>query len=402
MPAIQVVVAQHKNNIDMTLISQIRKQESCIEFLAISTNPELIIDQLGLKNEVEVTVIDTQLTMTNGFPLYKYIREHESQIPIILIDEDLDKLRAPGDSRLPPGIFMAIPSLRNTHKPDEQSLLQKGILIAGNSYRHSQGQDSCCAKHYEKMPRLSQPNSETSSSERIKAQQELAPQRKMPTNLEQIISGSGYSPPLPYLLPRFGQKKYFHLLAIGASTGGPEALKVILRGLPANFPAPILLVQHISANFIESFTESVGHYAKMPVELAANGKPCRAGTIYMVPNKIHLGIQANSTTKNIILKLSTSPPTQNSHMPSVGYLFDSIAQSSLASSTVAIIMSGMGEDGAAEIGQIKKARGIALAQDESSSVVFGMPKLAIQLGNVHREVPLHLMPGLVRHLFHVN
>ena len=406
MSAIRVVIAQHRNDIDMALINQIRRQEPCIEFLAISTNPDLIIDQLALGSVVEVAVIDAQL-MADGSSLHQYIGMQENPIPVILVDESLENPR--DHNTLPPGIFMAIPKPPSTIIPDQESLLQKSILLAGNSYRHSKGQESCCTKHCEPAApqgsnRAVQPDSQLLAptlKQNKHSVQQLLPQRKMPTNLNQILDGNGYSPRLPSLLPRFGKNKKYNLLAIGASTGGPEALKVLLQDLPPSFPVPILLVQHISANFIHSFTESVDHYSKMPVETAVNSGLCRAGTIYMVPSKIHLGIQANSIAKHVVLKLSTSPPTQNSHIPSVGYLFDSIAQSALASSTVAIIMSGMGEDGAAEIGRIKQAGGVALAQDESSSIVFGMPKLAIQLGSVHREVPLHLMPALIRHLFRV-
>lgn len=173
------------------------------------------------------------------------------------------------------------------------------------------------------------------------------------------------------------------VIAIGGSTGGPAAIVEILRGLPANFPIPILLVIHISTPFSAAFAEWLDGLSPFRVRYAKDGEQIPArGEIGMVmaPPGLHLVVQRGK------LRLTTEPE-RNSCRPSVDVLFESLAKE-LGGQTVACLLTGMGRDGAAGLLALRHSGALTIAQDETSSVVFGMPREAIQMGAADRVLPL--------------
>lgn len=180
------------------------------------------------------------------------------------------------------------------------------------------------------------------------------------------------------------------VIAIGGSTGGPAAIVQILRGLPAGFPVPLLLVIHISDAFSAAFAEWLDGLSPIRVRYARNGEALpligQAGMIVAPPN-FHLVIERGT------LKL-TSAPERNSCRPSVDVLFESLAQE-LGGCTAACLLTGMGRDGAAGLLALRRAGALTIAQDEASSAVFGMPREAIQMGAAIRVLPLdQIAPAL--------
>ncbi len=173
------------------------------------------------------------------------------------------------------------------------------------------------------------------------------------------------------------------IIAIGGSTGGPAAIVEILRGLPAGFPVPILLVIHISNPFGVAFAEWLDAQSPLPVRYAKDGEPVpslgQAGVI-MAPPDLHLTVEQGK------LRLS-SGPERNSCRPSVDVLFESLARE-LGQQTSAYLLTGMGKDGAAGLLALRRAGALTCAQDEKSCVVFGMPREAIQIGAAKRVLPL--------------
>ena len=174
-----------------------------------------------------------------------------------------------------------------------------------------------------------------------------------------------------------------NVIAIGGSTGGPAAIVEILRGLPANFPIPILLVIHIGAPFSAAFAEWLDGLSPFRVRYATDGErlpaPGETGMV-MAPPGLHLVVQRGR------LRLS-SEPERNSCRPSVDVLFESLAKE-LGGQTMACLLTGMGKDGAAGLLALRHSGALTIAQDETSSVVFGMPREAIQMGAADRVLPL--------------
>ncbi|CAN5620901.1 chemotaxis protein CheB [soil metagenome] len=165
--------------------------------------------------------------------------------------------------------------------------------------------------------------------------------------------------------------KAVDIIAIGASTGGPQAIETILKQLPANFPASIAIVQHIAPGFLAGMIEWLDGILALHVKVAYEGESLKPGTVYFSPEGKHLGI-ANHT-----ITLSGAEPI-NGHRPAVAHLFSALAKDH--SDCLAILLSGMGKDGAAELLDLKKQGATTIAQDKESSVVHGMPGAAIALG----------------------
>ena len=180
------------------------------------------------------------------------------------------------------------------------------------------------------------------------------------------------------------------LVAIGASTGGPAAIVDILRALPANFPLPILVVLHLGAPFAASFADWLDGQSNLRVAYAKGGESLSSvrGRVTMAPPDYHLIVERG------LLRLTTGPE-RNFSRPSVDVLFDSLAREK-GNRTVACLLTGMGRDGATGLLNIRQAGGLTFAQDEETSVVFGMPGEAIRLGAARRVLPVHeIGPSLV-------
>ena len=186
------------------------------------------------------------------------------------------------------------------------------------------------------------------------------------------------------MLPVLGAHAKASVIAIGASTGGIEAITAVLGGLPANTP-PVVIVQHLPQPFTRLFAARLdGHYA-LRVKEAEHGDPLKAGWAYIAPGNKHLTVGKNAA--GYISRLDDEAPV-NSHRPSVDRLFDSVAQVA-ATHSVGVILSGMGADGAAGLRRMRDAGAATVGQDEASCVVYGMPRAAYLAGAVGRQVSLN-------------
>lgn len=195
--------------------------------------------------------------------------------------------------------------------------------------------------------------------------------------------------PKPLVLPSGQLRPHssLQLCVIGISTGGPNALRQVFASLDADFPLPILVVQHMPAGFTAEFAKSLDRNCPLEVKEAEDGDLVKKGRILIAPGDWHIEVEKRSLAA--IVHINQNEPL-NGHRPSAGVLFKSAAKQ-YGSSVLAVIMTGMGRDGAAEIGEVFHQGGLTLAQDEASSVVFGMPKVAIELGNVEKVVSLSEM-----------
>ncbi|WP_413900156.1 chemotaxis-specific protein-glutamate methyltransferase CheB [Rhodoferax sp.] len=170
------------------------------------------------------------------------------------------------------------------------------------------------------------------------------------------------------------------VVAIGASTGGPPVLHTILSGLPKDFPAPILIVQHMAAGFIQGFAEWLAHSSPLPIHVATHGEFLLPGHVYMAPDAFQMKVERGGK-----INLTRDEP-ENGLRPSVACLFRSVAEV-YASDAVAGLLSGMGRDGAEQLKRLKEQGAVTFAQDKDSSVVHGMPGEAIKLDAVMLVLP---------------
>lgn len=173
------------------------------------------------------------------------------------------------------------------------------------------------------------------------------------------------------------------LIALGASTGGVEALRDVFQRLPGNLP-PIVATQHMPASFTTSFAARLNGVSAVTVELAAHGTLLQPGHGYIAPGGKHLTVVRRG--RQLIADVREGP-TVSGHCPSVDVLFHSVAQA-VGGAAIGAIFTGMGKDGAAGLLAMQQAGARTLGQDEASSIVYGMPKAAYTLGAVNEQVPL--------------
>jgi two-component system chemotaxis response regulator CheB len=177
------------------------------------------------------------------------------------------------------------------------------------------------------------------------------------------------------------------LVVVGASLGGPRALATLLRGLPADLPVPVAIVQHIADGFTEGLASWLATESRLDVREATDGAPLRPGRVLLAPTGFHLLVAEG------VARLSDAPPV-DTFKPSVTPLFLSAARA-YGARVCGVLLTGMGRDGADGLRAIKDAGGPTIAQDEATSAVFGMPRAAIELGAVDRVLPIDDIPRVL-------
>jgi two-component system chemotaxis response regulator CheB len=180
------------------------------------------------------------------------------------------------------------------------------------------------------------------------------------------------------------------VVAIGASTGGTQAIEYVLTALPKQSPA-IVIVQHMPEKFTQAFAERLDDICEIEVKEATHGDPVRSGQALIAPGNRHLLLNRRGDEYYVTIN---DGPLVSRHRPSVDVLFRSAAKNAGAN-TLGIIMTGMGDDGAAGMLEMHNAGAHTIAQDEKSCVVFGMPKEAIKRGGVDETLPLEKMPHVI-------
>lgn len=176
------------------------------------------------------------------------------------------------------------------------------------------------------------------------------------------------------------------IVAIAASTGGPQAIYSILSQLPADFPVPMVITQHIAEGFTQGMVDWLNMGTPLKVQVAVNGDCLAAGHVYINPAEHSMRITGQG------LVVLGDRDTKQLYNPSCNTLLSSVAQT-YRNGAIALIMSGMGDDGVTGMQSIKMAGGVTLAQDAKSSVVYGMNRLAVERGYVQRVVPLANIPA---------
>ncbi len=196
-----------------------------------------------------------------------------------------------------------------------------------------------------------------------------------------------------------GLKKHFktthQIVAVGSSTGGTEALKTVVKSLPANAPA-MVVTQHLPVTFSDSFARHVDAVSEMTACIAQDGQLIAPGTIYIAPGDRHLRVARDGA--RYICRLDDRPVV-NRHKPSVEVLFQSMAEN-VGANAIGVMLTGMGADGAKAMLQMREAGAINIVQDEASSVVWGMPGEAFKLGAAHHVLSLDKIAGQIMALAH--
>lgn len=191
-------------------------------------------------------------------------------------------------------------------------------------------------------------------------------------------------------VPAVNQLNY-KLIAIGSSTGGPRTLQSILSQLPKDFPIPIAIVQHISNDFTQGFVDWLDSICKIEVSMANQGSRLSPGRVLVAPPYFHMKIN-----RSLIIELEDSLPVLN-QKPAVNVFFSSVAKF-CGDRAIGVILTGMGDDGALGLKEMRDAGAYTIAQNEESCVIFGMPKVAIEMGGVEKILHLDKIPEMLMNL----
>ena len=187
----------------------------------------------------------------------------------------------------------------------------------------------------------------------------------------------------PLLQPVIGRIEE-RVLASGTSTGGPRALQEVITKLPGDLPCGVVIVQHMPPGFTKSLSERLDSLSALTVKEAEHNDVVRSGLVLIAPGNYHMTIEREGNKK--VVKLDQSPPI-GGHRPAVDPMMESVARV-YGAGAFGVILTGMGHDGAKGIKAIKQQHGYTIAEDQSTAVVFGMPKAAIELGVVDKVAPI--------------
>lgn len=210
------------------------------------------------------------------------------------------------------------------------------------------------------------------------------------------VRAAAPAPVAPRPAPRTGPRTAPGVLVIGSSTGGPEALAKVVPHLPASFPVPVLLVQHMPPVFTRQFAQRLDRLSALRVVEAVDGTPLQPGTVHLAPGDHHLVIRADRAGQ--LTTALNQDPAENFCRPAVDPLFRS-AVSAYGAGVLAVVLTGMGSDGRNGAGEIRTAGGTVLVQDQATSVVWGMPGAIAQAGLADEVLPLdRIAEAIHRHL----
>ena len=189
----------------------------------------------------------------------------------------------------------------------------------------------------------------------------------------------------------FEARLNYDIIVIGASTGGPGAVEFLVSNLPANLVVPVVIAQHMPDRFIESFAVRLADNIGMQISVARDGEHLLNNHIYLAPGVANIRIDLSGTVP--VVKYVVDQYKEFNH-PSVDCLFESVALN-YGSRAIGVVLTGMGKDGAMGLSKIRQAGGLTLTQDEVSSVVYGMPKVAFESGAAQHQIPLTEIPNFI-------
>ena len=329
-------------------------------------NGKFALDKIPRVNP-DVIVLDLEMPEMNGIEFLKKRKELGIKIPVVILSSIARRGAEITMEALSLGASDFIQKPSGSESQDihvvKDTLVEK-LLGYGAAFRKSQGMKVLSPSEYKPKEAKPSPIMDMLTS--------VSPSKIEPAK-----------PPTPLRKP--GNTE---IIAIGISTGGPDALRVVFAQLDTDLKIPILVVQHMPPGFTNEFAKSLDRICPLDVKEAEDGDAIIPGRILIAQGNKHLEVE-KKTLSTACVRLSDTPLVSG-HRPSADVLFASVAMA-YQNHALGVIMTGMGRDGAQQLGTIYKEGGITLGQDEKSAVVYGMPRVAYELGHVMEQVSLDKM-----------
>ncbi len=381
------------------LVSRIIQDAPGMEVVGKAANGKMLLDMLDSGTKPDVIVLDIEMPVMTGVEFLKERKNRKLKIPVIILSSIAtqgaavtmeclelgasDFITKPGGSTSVEigsvgeelvekiasygGIFgrrngKKLPftdyflQMLKMHSAEKFVAKQKGSIGSSLSATKDSGSTGSFSS-----------SGTTESRERVSFQPVFAATKKEPAVITPLREGGPIK-----------------IIALGISTGGPNALRDVFKMIDPHLKQPILVVQHMPAGFTKEFAESLNKICPLTVTEAKDEDKIESGHIYIAPGNYHILVEQRSLGN--VIRLSQEPQ-RNGHRPSADVLFESVAKI-YKNNALGVIMTGMGRDGAQELAEMRKQGAWTLGQDEESSIVYGMPKVGWELGGVQKQVAL--------------
>ncbi len=341
-------------------VSDIIAELPGVELAGVAHNGKIALSKIAALKP-DVLTLDIEMPEMNGLEVLAYLQKHHPQIGTIM----LSTLTAEGSTMtmkaLELGAFDFILKPQSATQAESKREIKNALGPMLKAYAHTKLTSR-------RFTEKSGPG--TSAFRRGYAQR--------PQPLSSFSSKSGTKPAV-----RRGKSE---IVAIGISTGGPNALNSMLPKLPGDLGVPVLIVQHMPPVFTKSLAASLDKKCSLKVKEAENGENILANTVYIAPGGKQMKLVADTNGRHRRIKITDDPP-ENSCKPSVDYLFRSVGDYYVGRTT-AVIMTGMGSDGTKGLGLLKEKAAYTIGQDEQTCIVYGMPKAPAEQGYLDIILPL--------------
>ena len=374
------------------LIGRIVDETTGMTVCGKAENGQDLIDKLKTAKP-DVILLDIEMPKMNGVEFLKKRRDLKIDVPVIILSSVATEGAAVTIECLELGAsdFITKPGASVTLKiGDVTNEIIEYIASYGGAYAIMHGKQIPDPEFFSHQIKLKE-------AERFvikKKGEETA--KSVSITKADVVPSSWFQPkpkqPVAIVPERQGGK--IEIIAIGISTGGPNALRDVFKDIDPNLKQPVLIVQHMPAGFTAEFANSLNNICPLPVTEAKDGEPILGGHVYIAPGSYHMFVE-HKPLGNFI-KLSQTEP-RNGHRPSCDVLFESIAEI-FKNRALGVIMTGMGRDGAAQITEMRKKGAWTLGQNKDTSIVYGMPKVAFEMGGIQKQVALSDMAAEISKL----
>jgi two-component system, chemotaxis family, protein-glutamate methylesterase/glutaminase len=357
-----------------------------LEVVGTASNGSAALEAMDVLRP-DLVVLDVEMPIMDGLSTLKQMRLAGRRVPVIMCSSLTQRGAKVTIEALSSGAsdYVAKPTGQGSREASVQALardLVPRILVLTGLFRAS----ASASPHSGPRASLLPPTSPVPSPSRLPGRTTAYSPSLSPLTAPRLFA-SNPGTELISITPR--------VLVIGVSTGGPAALETLLPALPASFPIPVLLVQHMPELFTKMLAERLDTRCALHVTEAVDGEPAHAGTIFIAKGNWHLEVHLTPGLGPPILRLTQSAP-EHYCRPAVDVLFRS-AVATYGSGTLGVILTGMGSDGLDGCRLIRQHGGAVLAQDEATSVVWGMPAAVAQANLAQRVLPLsHIAPEIIR------
>ena len=367
------------------LIGRIIDGTEGMRVVAKASNGQVALEKIKETNP-DIIVLDIEMPVMNGIEFLRVRKEQKIKVPVVVLSSVATKGAAVTMEALELGAADFITKPAGSVSADISEVADQLIdMLAsyGSQYARRQGKVPYIPEFFQKQRKLLKAESFVAN----KKADDNAPVQKPKLDAAQILSFNTVEKKEPVVITPVREGGSIDVIAIGISTGGPNALRDVFKMIDPRLKQPILVVQHMPKGFTKAFAESLDKICPLAVKEAEDGEKILGATVYIAPGDNHITVVETGGERFIKL---THDPQRNGHRPSADVMFESVAKV-YKNHALGVIMTGMGRDGAVELAEMRKQGAWTLGQDEESSIVYGMPRVGWEMGGVQKQVSLMKM-----------